>query len=95
MSASDREKKLAQMEKEASDEEKAQLEETRKEEAKAKESQAKGRRHASDDDSDSKSGSGGHSLVGFAIIMVIAFFIWAMIPTFVAMSLAWKIAANA
>jgi hypothetical protein len=45
-------------------------------------------------DKGEESSSGG-SIVGFAIFMVLAFAIWAMIPTFIAMALAWKIAANA
>jgi hypothetical protein len=91
MTASEREKKLTVAQKEASDEMKAQMEELQEKVAKSK--STRGSRHAADDEEGGSGGAG--KLVGFAIILVVVFFLWAMMPTFVAMSLAWKIAANA
>jgi hypothetical protein len=90
MSAAQRKEKLASGQKNAQD----QLAQAKaKAKAEAAASRSGSRSHHSSDDDDGTS-SAGKGFIVFVILIAIVFFLWAMMPTIVAMGLAWKLAAN-
>ena len=74
---------------------KKEMEEVKVEEEKEKQEEKLASKSQGQKNKDKDESGGGGGILGFLIIGGIALFIWAMIPTFIAMAVAWKIAADA